>query len=142
MFSSPAPSRPEILPVAPRKLTAMERIVEKHDREENEEEEKKKWVAPGAPKKLPRYKGTVDPCLLRSMEAIRLAPARSYHPYQRSTAHLEPSILRGMRGIGAKKETEEEPTPLTYTPDCPWAPVLECPKARTKDLKNIRNLKL
>ena len=133
MFSSPrAMQSTSCVPSAPRKPSQFARLIKKMEVEsekaEKEEDEPMEWVAPAAPQKLPRYN--------TGLEKLGLIPSKPrQHPPPPSTSHLDPSIARGMQGIGGVYRK------LTFSPECPWAPKCQ-PKSKTVSVTNIRKLKL
>ena len=130
MFSSPQAMQFTSVPSAPRKPSQFARLIKKMEveSEKAEKEEPMEWVAPAAPQKLPRY----NP----GLEQLGLIPSKlCQHPPRPSTSHLDPSIARGMQGIGGVYSK------LTFSPECPWAPKCQS-KPKTVSVTNIRKLKL
>ena len=153
-MSSPLATKSTEVPSAPRKASKFARVYEKMEIECSEKDESMEWVAPAAPKKMPNFRlglemldrisskphqqppRPVEPSIVRGMQGIGRFPSKPrQHPPRPSTAHLEPSIVRGMQGIGGF------PTRLTFSPECPWAPVRQT-TAKTVSVENIRKLNL
>ena len=128
MMSSPVATKSADVPSAPRKASKFARVYEKMEVECSEKDESMEWVAPAAPKKIPNFR--------LGLEMLGNIPSKPrQQPPRPSTSHLDPTIARGMQGIGGF------PTRLTFSPECPWAPVCQT-RTKTVSVENIRKLNL